>query len=153
MARKAKKLQIDEITPQAQARMLEVLRGLCIEYYRFLSTQQGHWLNKTEVAKHTDLYYAIRCYIGGLQETRRLAIERFGEGFGTEGLFLRNVRWGWTAPMVEAGLRRLTIELGRLPTAPDIEKAAYLPSRQTVYRVFGCGLKRIREICRLEELI
>lgn len=51
MARKAKKLQIDEITPQAQARILEVLRGLCVEHYRFLSIQQGHWLNKTEVAK------------------------------------------------------------------------------------------------------
>lgn len=82
-----------------------------------------------------------------------MAIERFGEGFGTEGLFLRNVRWGWTVPMVEAGLRRLTIELGRLPTGLDIEKASYLPSRQTVCRVFGCGLKKIREICRLEELI
>lgn len=153
MARKAKKLQNDEITPESQARMLEVLRGLCVEYYRFLSVQQGHWLDKTKVAKHTDLYYAIRCYIGSLQETRRLAIERFGEGLGTEGLFLQDVRWGWTVPMVEAGLRRLTIELGRLPTGPDIEKAAYLPSKQTVYRVFSCGLKKIREICKLEDLI
>lgn len=41
MARKAKKLQIDEITPQAQARMLEVLRGLCVEHYRFFEHSTG----------------------------------------------------------------------------------------------------------------
>lgn len=154
MARKPKRCpNKDEIAATALARAPYLCRALCVEYYYVLSTQQGHWLTRAQLEQYPDLYYAIRNFTGGIQDTRRMARERFGGTFSREDLALGQIRTGWTQSMLKAGLERLTLELGRLPLCKDIDEAFYLPKAQTVRRVFGRDIRDVRQICDLGRLL
>lgn len=56
----------------------------------------------------------------------------------------------WSIKTIKAGFEQFIEEHGRLPTAPEIDSADYLPSARTIQRSFG-GVEAIRKQLGYEE--
>lgn len=57
----------------------------------------------------------------------------------------------WTINKIKLGFEKFLEENGRLPTAPEIDRAEYLPSARTLQRSFG-GVEGVRRLLGYEQV-